>query len=120
MIQSNYGVHGQIKRSLCPKMVFPPPKKTCLIGYDLETLPLDGQRVLLVLTFGEWAGAKKRKSLKEIKTQMGRGKDIVVIRFLMNLHTCFSCLAQPRALSLRLCSCNRFLRDILMTCHVFL
>ena len=61
-------------------MVF--PKKQCLIGYDLETLPLDGLRVLLVLTFGEWAGAEKRKSLEVIKTQMGRGKYIVVIRFL--------------------------------------
>jgi len=50
--------------------------------FDWITLPLDGRRVLLVLTFGEWAGAEKRKSLKEIKTQMGRGKDIVVIRFL--------------------------------------
>jgi len=53
-----------------------------LIGYDLETLALDGRRVLLVLTFGEWAGAEKQKSLKEIKTQMGCGKDIVVIRVL--------------------------------------
>jgi len=53
-----------------------------LIGYDLEALPLDGRRVLLVLTFGEWAGAEKQKSLKVIKTRMGRGKDIVVIRFL--------------------------------------
>jgi len=62
-------------------MVFPPQKR-CLIGYDLETLALDGRRVLLVLTFGEWAGAEKQKSLKEIKTQMGCGKDIVVIRVL--------------------------------------
>ena len=62
------------------KWYFPPKK--CLIGYDLETLALDGRRVLLVLTFGEWAGAEKQKSLKEIKTQMGCGKDIVVIRVL--------------------------------------
>jgi len=34
-------------------------KKTCLIGYDLEALPLDGRRVLLVLKYGEWAGAEK-------------------------------------------------------------
>ena len=59
-----------------------PPKKRCLIGYDLETLALDGRRVLLVLTFGEWAGAEKQKSLKEIKTQMVCVKDIVVIRVL--------------------------------------
>ena len=38
--------------------------------------------VLLVLTFGEGAGAEKVKSLKEIKIQLGCGKDIVVIRVL--------------------------------------
>ena len=83
MIQSMYGVHGQIKRSFALKWYFPHlPKKKCLIGYDLETLALDGRRVLLVLTFGEWAGAEKQKSLREIKIQMGCGKDIVVIRVL--------------------------------------
>ena len=45
------------------------------------------------------------------------GKNAVVKNF-MKFHTCFSCLAQPRALSLRLCSCNRSLRDICVTCHV--
>ena len=38
--------------------------------------------VLLVLTFGEGAGAEKVKSLKEIKIQLGCGKDIVIIRVL--------------------------------------
>jgi hypothetical protein len=49
-----------------------------LIGFYLETLALDGQRVLLVLTFGEGAGAEKVTSLKEIKIQLGGGKDIVI------------------------------------------
>lgn len=65
-----------------------------------------------------WTGwRRKTESLKEIKIWMECGKNAVVKNF-MKLHTCFSCLAQPRALSLRLCSCNRSLRDICVTCHV--
>lgn len=39
-------------------------------------------RVLLVLSFGEGAGAEKVKSLKEIEIKLEYGKDIVVIRVL--------------------------------------
>lgn len=83
MIQLIYGQYiGQFKRNFCQNGI---SKKRCFIGFYLETLALDGRErmgVLLVLTFGEGAGAEKVKSLKEIKIQLGCGKDIVVIRVL--------------------------------------